>query len=61
MREQDKITMEQAEAKVSCLREVFPFGRLVKGSVLKDRDREPAEGLAMACQCYEFWKKDKPC
>ena len=53
--------MEQAEAKMSCLREVFPFVRLVKGSVLKDREREPAEGLPMACQCYEFWKKDKPC
>ena len=61
MREQDKMTMEQAEAKMSCLREVFPFVRLVKGSVLKDREREPAEGLPMACQCYEFWKKDKPC
>lgn len=61
MREQDKMTMEQAEAKMSGLREVFPFVRLVKGSVLKDREREPAEGLPMACQCYEFWKKDKPC
>ena len=61
MREQDKMTMEQAEAKMGCLREVFPFVRLVKGSVLKDREREPAEGLPMACQCYEFWKKDKPC
>ena len=45
MREQDKMTMEQAEVKMSCLREVFPFVRLVKGSVLKDREREPAEGL----------------
>lgn len=53
--------MEQAEAKMGCLREVFPFVRLVKGSVLKDREREPAEGLPRACQCYEFWKKDKPC
>lgn len=61
MREQDKMTMEQAEAKMSCLREIFPFVRLVKGSVLKDREREPAEGLPRACQCYEFWKKDKPC
>lgn len=61
MREQDKMTMEQAEAKMSCLREVFPFVRLVKGSVLKDREREPAEGFPRACQCYEFWKKDKPC
>ena len=61
MREQDKMTMEQAEAKMNCLREVFPFVRLVKGSVLKDREREPAEGLPRACQCYEFWKKDKPC
>ncbi len=61
MREQDKMTMEQAEAKMSGLREVFPFVRLVKGSVLKDREREPAEGLPRACQCYEFWKKDKPC
>lgn len=61
MREQDKMTMEQAEAKMSCLREVFPFVRLVKGSVLKDREREPAEGLPRTCQCYEFWKKDKPC
>ena len=61
MREQDTMTMEQAEAKMSCLREVFPFVRLVKGSVLKDREREPAEGLPRACQCYEFWKKDKPC
>ena len=61
MREQDKMTMEQAEVKMSCLREVFPFVRLVKGSVLKDREREPAEGLPRACQCYEFWKKDKPC
>lgn len=61
MREQDKMTMEQAEAKMGCLREVFPFVRLVKGSVLKDREREPAEGLPRACQCYEFWKKDKPC
>ena len=34
---------------------------MVKGSVLKDREREPAEGLPRACQCYEFWKKDKPC
>lgn len=61
MREQDKMTMEQAEAKMSCLREVFPFVRLVKGSALKDRERELAEGLPRACQCYEFWKKDKPC
>lgn len=61
MREQDKMTMEQAEAKMSGLREVFPFVRLVKGSVLKGREREPAEGLPRACQCYEFWKKDKPC
>ena len=61
MREQDKMTMEQAEAKMSGLREVFPFVRLVKGSVLKDREREPAEGLPRVCQCYEFWKKDKPC
>lgn len=61
MREQDKMTMEQAEAKMSCLREVFPFVRLVKGSALKDRERELAEGLPSACQCYEFWKKDKPC
>lgn len=60
MREQDKMTMEQAEAKMSGLREVFPFVRLVKGSVLKDREREPAEGLPGSVSATNSGRKTSP-
>lgn len=60
-KKQCKMTKEQADAKMEALKEIFPFVRLVKGSVLKAREC-PGEGsIAEPCQCYEFWGKEKPC
>ena len=61
MREQDKMTMEQAKSKMDCLREVFPYVRLIRGSDLKNREKLKEGAIPKPCQCYEFWEKDKPC
>ena len=56
------MTMEQAEQKMECLREVFSIVRLVAGEMLEKRAEHSADADAMEmCQCYSFWNKAKPC
>ena len=58
----DCMTMEQAEQKMECLREVFSVVRLVDGEMLKKRAEQSQETDSMdTCQCYSFWNKTKPC
>lgn len=58
----DCMTMEQAEQKMECLREVFSIVRLVAGEMLEKRAEHSADADAMEmCQCYSFWNKAKPC
>ena len=58
----DCMTMEQAEQKMECLREVFSIVRLVDGEMLEKRAEHSADADAMEmCQCYSFWNKAKPC
>lgn len=60
----DCMTMEQAEQKMECLREVFSIVRLVDGEMLEKRAEHSADADADAmemCQCYSFWNKAKPC
>ena len=58
----DCMTMEQAEQKMECLREVFSIVRLVDGEMLEKRAEHSADADVMEmCQCYSFWNKAKPC
>ena len=58
----DCMTMEQAEQKMECLREVFSIVRLVDGEMLEKRAEHSPDADAMEmCQCYSFWNKAKPC
>lgn len=58
----DCMTMEQAEQKMECLREVFSIVRLVDSEMLEKRAEHSADADAMElCQCYSFWNKAKPC
>lgn len=61
MREQDKMTMEQAEAKMGCLPGGIPVCEIGKGKCSEGQGARAGGGTPRACQCYEFWKKDKPC
>lgn len=58
----DCMTMEQAEQKMECLREVFSVVRLIDGEMLRKREEqgEAADTMDM-CKCYSFWNKTKPC
>lgn len=56
------MTMEQAEQKMECLREVFSVVRLVDGEMLRKREEQGQAADTMdMCQCYSFWNKMKPC
>ena len=58
----DCMTMEQAEQKMECLREVFSVVRLVDGEMLCKREEQGKDADTMdMCQCYSFWNKVKPC
>ena len=58
----DCMTMEQAEQKMECLREVFSVVRLVDGEMLRKREEQGQDADTMdMCQCYSFWNKMKPC
>lgn len=58
----DIMTMQEAEEKMQCLREVFPIVRLIEGSSLNENGGGKVVGeFSEACQCYSFWKKEKPC
>ena len=51
----DCMTMEQAEQKMECLREVFSIVRLVDGEMLEKRAEHSPDADAMEmCQCYSF-------
>ena len=58
----DCMTMEEAEKKMECLREVFSVVRLVDGEMLKRRKEQEKDAKTMdMCECYSFWNKSKPC
>ena len=58
----DIMTMQEAEEKMECLREVFPIVRLIEGSSLTEENGGKVfGGFSEACQCYSFWEKEKPC
>ena len=58
----DCMTMEEAERKMECLREVFSVVRLVDGEMLKRRKEQKKDVKTMdMCECYSFWNKSKPC
>lgn len=60
--EKDCMTMEQAEEKMECLREVFSVVRLVDGELLRKREKQGKNAETMdICECYSFWNKSKPC
>ena len=68
MEDYDIMTREEAEKKMEVLRQIFPIVRLVRGYTVMDLNGKTGamEGqdkmeAVPPCECFAFWKKDKPC
>jgi len=56
-----KITRQQAE-EAKMLEKVFDVVRFLEGDFFEQMQDDPRIGVKIGmCQCYDFWKKNKPC
>ncbi len=61
MNQNVKITRQQAE-EAKMLEKVFDVVRFLEGDFLEKMQDDPCVGVKIGmCQCYDFWKKNKPC
>jgi diguanylate cyclase (GGDEF)-like protein len=57
-----KITRQQAEEEAKMLEKVFDVVRFLEGDFFEQMQDDPCIGVKIGmCQCYDFWKKNKPC
>ena len=62
MNENVKITRQQAEEEAKMLEKVFDVVRFLEGDFFEQMQDDPRIGVKIGmCQCYDFWKKNKPC
>lgn len=62
MNQNVKITRQQAEEEVKMLEKVFDVVRFLEGDFFEQMQDDPRIGVKIGmCQCYDFWKKNKPC
>lgn len=61
MNAEDRMTRQQAEEKMECLREVFSIVRLLPENVVLRLPESEPEMLPGGCQCYSFWNKSTYC
>ena len=62
MNQNVKITRQQAEEEAKMLEKVFDVVRFLEGDFFEQMQDDPCIGVKIGmCQCYDFWKKNKPC
>ena len=62
MNQNVKITRQQAEEESKMLEKVFDVVRFLEGDFFEQMQDDPRIGVKIGmCQCYDFWKKNKPC
>lgn len=62
MNQNVKITRQQAEEEAKMLEKVFDIVRFLEGDFFEQMQDDPRIGVKIGmCQCYDFWKKNKPC
>lgn len=62
MNQNVKITRQQAEEEAKMLEKVFDVVRFLEGDFFEQMQDDPHIGVKIGmCQCYDFWKKNKPC
>ena len=62
MNQNVKITRQQAEEEAKMLEKVFDVVRFLEGDFFEQMQDDPRIGVKIGmCQCYNFWKKNKPC
>lgn len=62
MNQNIKITRQQAEEEAKMLEKVFDVVRFLEGDFFEQMQDNPRIGVKIGmCQCYDFWKKNKPC
>lgn len=62
MNQNVKITRQQAEEEAKMLEKVFDVVRFLEGDFFEQMQDDPSIGVKIGmCQCYDFWKKNKPC
>ena len=62
MNQNVKITRQQAEEDAKMLEKVFDVVRFLEGDFFEQMQDDPRIGVKIGmCQCYDFWKKNKPC
>ena len=62
MNQNVKITRQQAAEEAKMLEKVFDVVMFLEGDVFEQMQDDPRIGVKIGmCQCYDFWKKNKPC
>ena len=62
MNQNVKITRQQAEEEAKFVEKVFDVVRFLEGDFFEQMQDDPRIGVKIGmCQCYDFWKKNKPC
>lgn len=62
MNQNVKITRQQAAEEAKMLEKVFDVARFLEGDFFEQMQDDPRIGVKIGmCQCYDFWKKNKPC
>lgn len=62
MNQNVKITRQQAAEEAKMLEKVFDVVRILEGDFFEQMQDDPRIGVKIGmCQCYDFWKKNKPC
>ena len=62
MNQNVKITRQQAAEEAKMLEKVFDVVRFLEGDFFEQMQDDPRIGVKIGmCQCYDFWKKNKPC
>lgn len=57
-----RVTKQQVEEETKVLEKIFDVVRVLDGKSLKKMQENPCVGVQLGmCQCYDFWKKNKPC
>ena len=62
MNQNVKITRQQVAEEAKMLEKVFDVVRFLEGDFFEQMQDDPRIGVKIGmCQCYDFWKKNKPC
>ena len=62
IKDAEKLARQQAEEEAKMLEKVFDVVRFLEGDFFEQMQDDPRIGVKIGmCQCYDFWKKNKPC